>query len=214
MFPAIPADEAGNPKRCQIIEGAAAIFNQSGYDGASMSRIADRAGVSKGTLYNYFESKSALFAAFVERETGARVAWVMQPSEPEPPVEVFLAGVARRLIRTLLSHSSQTLHRIVISEAVKFPDLARIYLDAGYTRGCAEFAHWLGLQASRGLMSIGDPMLAAEQFSALCRTRLWIRRCLDVDAPTSDDEVDAIADSSVVMFLNTYGPARPGRGQQ
>ncbi len=211
MLTASPAEVAGNPKRRQIIDGAALVFNQSGYEGASMSRIAERAGVSKGTLYNYFDSKSALFAAFVERETTEKVAWVLQPSDPEQSAAVFLAGVARRLIHTLLSQSSQTMHRIIISEAAKFPDLARIYLESGYLRGCRELASWLSEQDGRGEIVVRDPFLAAEQFGALCRTRLWMHRCLDVSSQASPGEIDAIADASVAMFLNTYGP-RPGRG--
>ena len=199
-------DVTDSPKRRQIIEGAALVFNKSGYDGASMSRIADEAGVSKGTLYNYFDSKSALFAAFVERDSRETIAWVLQPADPEPSLEIFLAEVARRLIQTFLSRQFQTLHRIVVSEAAKFPHLAQIYLESGYMRGCREFASWLDVQAHRGRIEIDDPVLAAEQFGALCRTRLWVHRCLEVQFEPSAREIEVIAEASVAMFLNTYRP--------
>ncbi len=213
-MPPVTSVEAGHSKRRQIIEGAALVFNQSGYDGASMSRIAERAGVSKGTLYNYFDGKSALFAAFIERETSERIAWVLQPNDPEQPLEMFLAGVARRLIYSMLSKSFQNLHRIVVSEAIKFPDLARIYLEAGHQRGCRELASWLSVQSGLGRITIDDPVLAAEQFSALCRTRLWMKGCLDVCSEATSSEIDAIADASVTMFLNTYRPTGRGEGSQ
>ncbi len=202
-----------NRKREQIIEGAASVFNQAGYDGASMSRIAEEAGVSKGTLYNYFESKSELFAAFVERETSDRLAWVFQSSEAEPSVAAYLTGVARRLIRAFLSDPFQTLHRIIISEAPKFPDLARIYYASGHDRGCREFAAWLALQSHVGRLRIPDPILAAEQFGALCKTRLWMERCLDLGDPASAADIDAVAEASVAMFLNTYGAPDGGPGE-
>ena len=50
-------------KRAQILRGAAEVFAADGYQGASMARIAAVAGVSKGTLYNYFDTKAALFTA-------------------------------------------------------------------------------------------------------------------------------------------------------
>ena len=212
MFPqAADPGQITSPKRLQIIAGAALVFNESGYDGASMSRIAHHAGVSKGTLYNYFDSKSALFAAFVEREAAERLAWVFQTSEEDLDVSEFLRGVAHRLIQAFVSASFQTLHRIILSEAVKFPHLAAIYFEAGHQRGCREMASWLGTQAARGRLTVTDPLLAAEQFAALCRTRLWTKRCLDVGPEPDAQEIDAIARSSVAMFLNTYG-AGHGKG--
>jgi AcrR family transcriptional regulator len=211
MFPRPPdAEQAHSPKRLQIVAGAALVFAESGYDGASMSRIAHHAGVSKGTLYNYFDSKSALFAAFVEREAAERVAWVFQTADEDTSVDEFLRGVARRLIGSFMSEAFQMLHRIVLSEAGKFPHLAAIYFETGYQRGCRELASWLGAQAELGTLSVPDPLLAAEQFAALCRTRLWIRRCLDVGGEPDAGDIDAIAGSSVAMFLNTY---RAGLGE-
>ena len=55
-------------KRRQIIEGARAVFLAQGFDAASMSDIARKAGVSKGTLYVYFKSKEELFEAIAEEQ--------------------------------------------------------------------------------------------------------------------------------------------------
>src|ERR671929_2429887 len=63
-----PLDEETNSKRRQILEGARKVFMDLGFDGASMGEIARAAGVSKGTLYVYFEDKCRLFEAIVETE--------------------------------------------------------------------------------------------------------------------------------------------------
>ena len=55
----------GSAKRRQIMEGARTVFLASGFDGASMNDIARAPGVSKGTLYAYFESKYELFEAII-----------------------------------------------------------------------------------------------------------------------------------------------------
>src|ERR1700684_4437387 len=55
-------------KRRQIVEGARSIFLAQGFDAASMNDIARASGVSKGTLYVYFENKEQLFAAIVQEE--------------------------------------------------------------------------------------------------------------------------------------------------
>src|SRR5690606_39140051 len=55
-------------KREQIIQGAKRVFMKLGFDGASMNDITREAGVSKGTIYVYFENKEDLFVAMVDRE--------------------------------------------------------------------------------------------------------------------------------------------------
>ena len=208
-----PASRGAASKRRQIIDGAAGVFNELGYDGASMSRIAEQAAVSKGTLYNYFASKSDLFSAFVEQEMSEKRAWILRADgdaggEEELDVEAALAGIARRLIQSFLSPPSQTLHRIVLSEAGKFPHLAHIYYDAGPRRGIGELAAWLSARTARDELSIADVELAAEQFTSLCRSRLWMRSCFHLEARATDAEVDGIVKANVAMFLNTYRPER------
>src|SRR5690606_7468566 len=55
-------------KREQIIDGAKRVFMRLGFDAASMNDITREAGVSKGTIYVYFENKEDLFGAIIERE--------------------------------------------------------------------------------------------------------------------------------------------------
>ena len=58
----------GGAKRRQIMDGARAVFLSDGFDGASMNDIARAAGVSKGTLYAYFDSKEQLFEALIRED--------------------------------------------------------------------------------------------------------------------------------------------------
>ena len=55
-------------KRQQIIEGARRVFIDMGFDAASMNDITRAAGVSKGTIYVYFDNKEELFEALIEEE--------------------------------------------------------------------------------------------------------------------------------------------------
>ena len=63
-------------KRAQILHGAAVVFAEDGYEGASMSRIAREANVSKGTLYNHFEGKADLFTAYMQQACAQSMAQV------------------------------------------------------------------------------------------------------------------------------------------
>ena len=63
-------------KRRQILDGAGKVFMDLGFDGASMGEIARQAGVSKGTLYVYFDSKEVLFEAIFEEESQSQAEQV------------------------------------------------------------------------------------------------------------------------------------------
>lgn len=198
--------ESLSPKKAaQILRGAGAVFARDGYEGASMSRIAQEAGVSKGTLYNYFPGKAELFSAYVERQCEEKLALVFQaPAATEPPAEM-LARVAHRMLHILLSGIGLTMYRVVIAEAEKFPENSRAFYEAGPARAICALADALREQVRRGRMRVPDPEFAAEQFFALCQTRLTLRCRLRIEAMPAPEDIDRIVESSVEMFLNTYG---------
>src|SRR5579863_1121059 len=78
----------GGAKRRQIMDGAWAVFLAAGFDGASMNDVARVAGVSKGTLYVYFDSKEKLFEALIreERRRQAERLAVFAPDDGDPRV--------------------------------------------------------------------------------------------------------------------------------
>ena len=74
-------------KRRQIIDGARRVFINMGFDAASMKDITREAGVSKGTLYVYFENKERLFAAIVDEERSSHVERIFEFDYNSPDVE-------------------------------------------------------------------------------------------------------------------------------
>lgn len=192
-------------KRATILRGAGEIFARDGYEGASMSRIAQEAGVSKGTLYNYFAGKADLFAAYVESECSRKLSHVFDGAEQEEDPARALAGIARRVLHVALSPTGLTMYRVVAAEAAKFPELARIYYEAGPARAIAHLSAWLERQTRAGRLRVPDPGFAAEQFFALCQTRLVLLRMLGLREEAEPEAVARVVDASVTMFLNTYG---------
>src|SRR6266700_3883993 len=78
-------------KRRQIIDGARAVFLAQGFDAASMSDIARKAGVSKGTLYVYFDSKEALFQAIAHEQCHAQAEQIFALDHEDNDVEHVLS---------------------------------------------------------------------------------------------------------------------------
>src|SRR5512141_2464613 len=101
-------------RKNQILEAADVVFAQKGFHPTTTKDIAKQAGISEGTIYNYFESKTALLLGIFERMK----AIVIQESLPLPMGLDF-----RSLIRVFIDHPLKALKqdnfalfRIVVSE--------------------------------------------------------------------------------------------------
>jgi len=120
----------------EIVAAALELFVERGYEATKLADVARRAGVTKGTLYLYFDSKEALFKAVV-RETIVPVI-----AQGEVTAQSF-TGSARDLFERLVREywrlvgetSISSIPRLMIAEAGNFPELARFYYEEVVTRG-------------------------------------------------------------------------------
>jgi TetR/AcrR family transcriptional repressor of mexJK operon len=191
-------------KRAQILNGAATVFAADGYEGASMARIAAVAGVSKGTLYNHFDSKAALFTAYVGEKCNQNLAHVFDGADHDGDPADVLRGIGERMLRMMLSDVGLAIYRVVIAEAAKFPDLARGFFEAGPARAIGFMADWLAEETRRGRLAVPDPAFAAEQFFNLCQTRLVLRRRLEMLPDPPAAAIELVVETSIAMFLRMY----------
>ncbi len=192
-------------KEGQILDGAAVVFARDGYEGASMSRIASVAGVSKGTLYNYFAGKAELFAAYVHRDCTRRIAIMLDElDQPGLPADI-LSRIGLGIVPALLSEPALTMYRMVIAEAEKFPELAETFYRAGPARAVSHVAAYLRRATADGYLQVDDPDFAAEQFFALMQTHLCMKRRLRLIAMPGDAEIERVVYAAVDMFLRRYG---------
>jgi AcrR family transcriptional regulator len=103
-----------------LLEAGARVLREDGYEKASVNRIADVAGVSIGSLYQYFPSKDALVAAIVQRHS-ERMLDVFQrdlPALAHLPIEDGVRGMLRR---TFEAYSvDPALRRVVVDEVPQF----------------------------------------------------------------------------------------------
>src|SRR3978361_590109 len=86
----ITEPQVDNAKRRQILDGARRVFLAHGFDGASMGEIARAAGVPKGPLYVYFDSKETLFEALTLAERGSLAEALFRLDEHDPDVRAVL----------------------------------------------------------------------------------------------------------------------------
>src|SRR5947208_13872828 len=119
----------------QIMEGARAVFLDQGFDGASVGEIARQAGVSKGTLYVYFDSKEALFEAIVEEECLAQAEQVFALDSNDHDVEAVLMRLGCAFVRFICRSGGQSSLRTVISISERMPAIGKQFYETGPAPG-------------------------------------------------------------------------------
>jgi len=199
-------------KRDQILEGARQVFMEQGFDAASMNDICRAAGVSKGTVYVYFEGKEDLFVALVERERSRLFEEVDQLLQGDMALEERLERYAARLAEIVCSDEVIRAQRIIIGIAERMPELGSRFYDSAQ-RAQGRLARIFEQETAAGRLAVPDPLLAAQQFIELAMAGLWRPRLFaKAPAPPPRAAIEVRAGAAVTMFLAAYkspGHSRP-----
>jgi AcrR family transcriptional regulator len=198
------ASADGNAKRRQIMDGARQVFLSAGFDGASMNDIARAAGVSKGTLYAYFDSKEDLFEAIIRGEY-AQSAERLCVFRREGDARDMLRDFGVRLISKMSEPATRSLARVVIAAAEKFPNVGRAFYEAGPLYGATRLAAELENLEKSGALKVPDPERAAWQFVDLCQSYVYKRLIFGVVDSISREEIEASVEAGVDVFMKAYG---------
>jgi TetR/AcrR family transcriptional regulator, mexJK operon transcriptional repressor len=194
-------------RRTAILTIAGRIFLRHGYADASMDGIAAEVGGSKSTLYRYFPSKAALFAAYVE-EVGtltwaALAAVTVEGKEPEAVLE----NTARAYLDLILSPSALAVTRLVMAETGRFPEIGRSFYERGIRRSERQIAAILQCLAERSDAPDWDFLTlpgAAAYFRALCEAGLHEGCLWGVYESVSREDVVGVARQAVACFLRGW----------
>jgi len=197
------------PKQRDIAEAATRLFMAQGYAAVSMDAIARAAGVSKATLYAYFASKDRLFASLVGAACTRSGTGGVEPADGEADLRAALTALGGRVLRFMLEEQSLAIYRVVMAEAVRFPELGRAFYERGAGASRRNLATWLEREMNAGRLLARDPGIAAEQFVSLLRTHLHMRALLGIDPPPTEAEIEATVAAAVETFLRAYAPASP-----
>ncbi len=160
-----PGRQRSSQKADAILDGAMAEFLDCGYAAASMDRVAAAAGVSKATVYRYFQDKEHLFAALIQRLVEGKFAAVFNPlttqlSQAEPGA--FLRTLATKVLDNATSNSQfQDFMRTIVAESGRSPELAYAYVENLAKPVLETLSQYF---ASRSELGLRDPEAAARIF--------------------------------------------------
>ena len=192
----------------QILEGARKVFLAKGFDAASMNDIAKVAGVSKGTLYVYFESKERLFLDLIAEEKRADLWPIMSLDHDNRDIEAVLNHFGQEFLRLLTRPYYIKAMRTVFSIVERMPEIGADYYARGPQVCMEKLAAYFEAQVKAGVVEIEDCLLAAQQFMDLSQAGI-LRKLLFNAAPTpSESEITLQVSQAVIFFLKVYKPTR------
>ena len=205
-FSAESSDNARDFRRETIIGVARAAFFANGYGATSMSAIAATLGGSKTTLWGHFRGKNALFEAVIDDVLARHCGAIGTSLPPEVPVAATLERFGAVLMSSILSTPMIELHRLVTSEAGRFPEIAARYRARGPHAGTDRLADYLNSAMADGRLRSGDSATAAEQFVALCQSRNFQRLVLGIGPAPDADGIARDVARAVDAMLRIWGP--------
>ena len=188
-------------KHTQIVEAAVAEFQDRGFQGASMDRIADRANVSKRTVYNHFESKEALFRAICQRICEQCTAILTVAFDPAKPLRDQLIDLGRAEGRLLMSEPFMRLVRMALGETIRDPKLAA-EMNA-QTERMTVFTDFMTGAARAGVLSTDDADEASSQFVGLIKSRAFWPYVIS-GSVVDPETMEQIVQSTVETFMARF----------
>jgi AcrR family transcriptional regulator len=157
-------------KKRQILDGARQVFLLNGYAGASMDEIAVQAGVSKGTLYNHFDSKDDLFRSLIHAEAERITQEMPSPDREDPNPGSALRQIGIAILNVMETPATIATLRLVIGALGRFPRLGEEFLAQSLGPTVKRIAEDLDTHVAAGDIQIQDIHFAAMQFARWCFT--------------------------------------------
>ena len=180
--------EAGRIERQgQILDAALPVFLEYGFGNATVDRIAAEARVTKRTIYSYFGNKDGVFTE-MQRRLASNVSG--EALHPET-----LESLAVRIVFGLHSAQMIGLHRLVIAESLRFPELARRLHDNGDMRHIARLADHIRAEHGHAAAAHAEPLYA------LLLGEDYRRRLLGLREPVTAAEATVHARSALALIL-------------
>jgi AcrR family transcriptional regulator len=172
-----PRQRRKEARPAELLAAALEVFAEKGYAATRLEEVAAHAGVSKGTIYLYFESKEALFKAAIEAAMTPAIeaveAVVNDAGKPAADLlREFVFGWWERVGKTSLG----AVPKLLVAESGNFPEVARWFHDTMILRAQGAMARLIRLGIERGEFRPVEPMIAARiVFSPMFSIIVWRR---------------------------------------
>lgn len=192
-------------RRRAILEIAERSFRDRGFADTSMSTIAAELGGSKTTLWTYFPSKDALFAAVIDSKIETFQAKLDDALIPTGGTAAALTRFGQVFLNKITDPQSVALHRLIVAETERFPQIGEAFAVRGPDRVRQRLCRYMEEEMAEGRLRPGNPVTAARQFVSLCQSGCYLDRLWRPGRPRTTSVEDDVA-AAVDTFLRAWGP--------
>ncbi len=211
--PAVPVRRGRPPiiseteRRERLLAAAEHVFVELGYVDASMDDIAGQAGMSKKTLYLFFETKEALFTALIATRLSELASSVaLDPMSDMRAPDLVLRDFLRGIARFVLAPRQAALYRLILTEVHRAPELAQAFHQDCPGKLCSFLRDWIVRQNEKGILAVAEPEMASGMLVSMVigEPQMQTLTCGDLDEEPSviEDRIDYAVD----LFLKGARP--------
>lgn len=189
-----------------IIKAASELFVEMGFQATTLDKVAQRAKISKLSIYRHFENKEALFSAAIVAGCQQLFAPQVLLEGVDGSVEDQLMAVGTLLLRTLLRPDVSSVEAMVMADKTNQKSLSKLHYEAGPAHVIAQIEVLLRQFQEKGLLEVPDPLQSARLFAALFKgSDLLIIARFDESRAGDDNEIESYCRSAVGMFIAAHG---------
>jgi AcrR family transcriptional regulator len=193
-----------------IFAAARQEFHASGYAGASMARVAERAGVSTKTMYRLIPTKADLFRSVIADRISRFVLEMDEEHLDALPIEQALEHILVTYGNLSLDEDTVSNLRLVFAECDRFPEIAAAFSELALRRTTKTMEEWLRRQRDHAEIQIDDPAAAVGMLRGMMIMEPQRAIMLGLRTPPDHAEIAGRARACARLFLDG---CRPQQGQ-
>ncbi len=204
------SEQAKVERRQVILDAALEAFFESGFSAARMDDIARRAGLSKGTLYLYFDSKEDVFVQLLESLALPNVERFEELANSDLAVRDVLQGLMSVTAHMVRRSPLPFALKILLAESGAFPEVVQTYRENVIDRVLAAITLLLERASERGEIEVDDSRLAARLVVApVIFSAIWRAVFETEDAPVDLEGLFALHAETLTRGLAPPPETRP-----
>lgn len=187
-----------------IIDAACELFEELGFHAATLDKVAQRAKISKLSIYKHFENKEALFgAAFAARCQQLVPQTLFEGVDGSAEDQLLAAGSS--LLHTLLRPEVRNVEAMVVADTPNQKALSKMHYEAGPAHIIAQIEGLLRQLHAKSLLFVPDPLQSARLFAALFKgSDLLIVARFDETKANDEKEIESYCRSAVAIFIDAH----------
>lgn len=194
-------------KRQAILQAAAELFPLKGFASVSMMEIAEKAKVSKLTLYSHFVDKDDLFAQSVIDCCEQQLPASSFQLPPGLNLEQTLIAIGNGFLELIMDDKAISLHRMMIVQSSIDIEHSELFFKAGPERMLSEMQALLLKADKSGRLAIDQPKQAAQHFFCLLKGLSHMRVLMGLSKPPSKAAREKHVKEVVALFMRAFQPA-------